>query len=41
MWHMSDLEAVVFLLIVALMVAVAVTVAFGVRRGTVLEDNYP
>ena len=27
MWHMSDLEAVVFLLIVALMVAVAVTVA--------------
>ena len=27
MWQMSDLEAVVFLLIVALMVAVAVTVA--------------
>jgi len=27
MWHMSDLEAVVFRLVVALMVAVAVTVA--------------
>jgi hypothetical protein len=28
MWHMSDFEAAVFLLIVALMVALAVTVAW-------------
>ena len=28
MWHMSDFEAAVFLVIVALMVALAVTVAW-------------
>jgi hypothetical protein len=28
MWHMSDFDAAVFLLIVALMVALAVTVAW-------------
>ena len=33
MWHMSDFEAAVFLLIVAAMVALAVAVAVAVSEG--------
>ena len=41
MWHMSDLEAVVFLLIVALMVAVALELGGALSLRTTIPDRAP
>ena len=41
MWQMSDFEAAVFLLIVALMVALAVTVAWERGRALSLRTTIP